>query len=65
MGFQLEQQSDLNEYAPMTTIFLNNGKNIQLTWLHVTISQRRLSELLKKLINNQDQLFSKKEQKTI
>ena len=43
--------------------FQNNLKNIQLTWPHVTRSQRRLPELLKKIICNQDQTISKKQQK--
>ena len=66
MRFQQEQQrnwsSNLNEYALITMNFQNNRKNIQLTWPHVTRNQRRLPELLKKIICNQDQPISKKEQ---
>ena len=57
MRLQLGQQSNLNKYTPMTAIFQNNQKYIQLTWLHVIISQSRVFEKT----NNQQ--FSKKEQK--
>ena len=39
---------------------IKKTKNIQLTWLQDIINQRRLLELLKKSITNQDQQFSKK-----
>ena len=43
--------------------FLKQSKKYSAYLLHVIISQRILLGLLKKLIFNQDQLFSKKEQK--
>ena len=39
---------------------IKKTKNIRLTWLRDIINQRRLLELLKKSITNQDQQFSKK-----
>ena len=44
MRLELGQQSNLNKYIPMTAIFQNNQKYIQLTWLHVIISQSRVFE---------------------
>ena len=41
------------------------SKNIQLIWPRLTRSQRRLPELSKKIISNQYQPFSIKEQKAI
>ena len=43
----------LRQIRSNDNVFLEQSKNIQLTWPRVTRSQRRLRELSKKIISNQ------------